>query len=142
MPLAVIVLGIGDAPVYFLLAFAGVWPIILNTAAGVAAIDVRWLKLARSMAADRLEVLRHIVLPGIMDHILTGSRLAVGIIWIVLVPAEMLGVQAGLGYFILDSRDRMAYGDLTATILYIGVLGAAIDYAARWLHRYWRRRCA
>lgn len=139
MPLAIIVLGIGDAPVYFLLGFAGVWPIILNVAAGVAALDLKWLKLAKSMAATKAEILFHIVFPGIMDHILTGIRLSIGIIWIVLVPAEMLGVQAGLGYFILDSRDRMEYGDLVATILYIGILGAAIDYAARRLRSKWLR---
>jgi NitT/TauT family transport system permease protein len=139
MPLAIIVLGIGDAPVYFLLAFAGVWPIILNVAAGVSALDPKWLKLAKSMAATRAEVLFRIILPGIMDHILTGIRLSIGIIWIVLVPAEMLGVQAGLGYFILDCRDRMEYGDLVATILYIGILGAIIDYTARWLRKKWLR---
>jgi NitT/TauT family transport system permease protein len=138
MPLAIIILGIGDAPVYFLLGFAGVWPIILNVAAGVAAIDPKWLKMAKSMSATKIEILFHITLPGIMDHILTGTRLSIGIIWIVLVPAEMLGVQAGLGYFILDARDRMEYGDLMLTILYIGVLGAGLDYAARWLRRRWR----
>ncbi|MDR0828177.1 MAG: ABC transporter permease [Desulfovibrio sp.] len=140
MPLAVIILGIGDAPVYFLLGFAGVWPIILSVASGVAAIDPKWLNLAKSMAASKTEVLFHIIFPGIMDHILTGARLAVGVIWIVLVPAEMLGVQAGLGYFILDARDRMEYGDLVLTILYIGVLGAIIDYFARWLRQKWQAK--
>jgi NitT/TauT family transport system permease protein len=140
MPLAVIILGIDDAPVYFLLGFAGVWPIILNVAAGVLALDPRWLKLARSMAATRREILFRIILPGIMDHLLTGVRLSIGIIWIVLVPAEMLGVQAGLGYFILDARDRMEYGDLVVAILYIGMLGACLDYSARWLRRKWQRR--
>jgi NitT/TauT family transport system permease protein len=139
MPLAVIVLGIGDEPAYFLLGFSGVWPIILNVAAGVAALDRQWLTLARSMAATRGEILRKIVLPGILDHLLTGIRLSIGIIWIVLVPAEMLGVQSGLGYFILDARDRMAYGELVVAIIYIGILGAVLDYSARWLRRKWRR---
>jgi NitT/TauT family transport system permease protein len=140
MPLAVIILGIGDAPAYFLLGFAGVWPVILNVAAGVMSLDPKWLQLAKSMAADRREIFLHIVLPGIMDHILTGTRLAIGVIWIVLVPAEMLGVQSGLGYFILDARDRMEYGDLTAAILYIGILGAGLDYLARLLRRAWQRK--
>jgi NitT/TauT family transport system permease protein len=142
MPLAVMLLGIGDAPVYFLLGFAGVWPIILNTAAGVAAIDPKWLSLARSLSASRLEVLRHIILPGILDHLLTGLRLSIGIIWIVLVPAEMLGVQAGLGYFILDARDRMEYGDLMACIGVIGILGAVLDGLARRLRLRWQHRPA
>jgi NitT/TauT family transport system permease protein len=140
MPLAVIFLGIGDAPAYFLLAFSGVWPIIINVAAGVAALDKRWITLAKSMSATKFEILVKIVLPGVVDHLLTGVRLSVGVVWIVLVPAEMLGVQSGLGYFILDARDRMAYGELVVTIVYIGFLGAALDYWARWLRRKWRRQ--
>ena len=54
-----------------------------------------------------------------------------------LVPAEMLGVNAGLGYFILDTRDRLAYGELMATILYIGLLGFILDWLARWAHQRW-----
>ena len=59
------------------------------------------------------------------------------IIWLVLVPAEMLGVSAGLGYFILDARDRLAYSDLMAAILVIGFLGYLLDHAARTLHKRW-----
>jgi len=137
MPLAVMVLGVGNAPVYFLLAFAAVWPILLNTAAGVAQLDKNWLLLARSLSATRRETIVHVILPGITAQILTGVRLAIGIIWIVLVPAEMLGVSAGLGYFILDARDRLAYSDLMAAILVIGFLGYLLDHAARTLHKRW-----
>ncbi len=140
MPLAVMLLGIGDAPVYFLLAFAAVWPIILSVASGVAAIDPRWLRLAHSLSANRYEILRSIILPAIVSHLLVGVRLAIGLVWIVLVPAEMLGVQAGLGYFILDTRDRLAYGELMVAILYIGLLGYLLDSGARWLHRRWSHR--
>lgn len=137
MPIAVMVLGVGDAPVYFLLAFAAVWPILLSTAAGVAQLDPHWRLLARSLSATRWETVRHVILPGITAQILTGVRLAVGIIWIVLVPAEMLGVSAGLGYFILDTRDRLAYSELMAAVVLIGALGYLLDHAARWLHARW-----
>lgn len=137
MPVAVMALGVGEAPVVFLLAFAAVWPIALNVAAGIAAIDPQWLSLADSLGASRRERLRHVTAPAIATHLLTGIRLAIGIIWVVLVPAEMLGVNAGLGYFILDTRDRMAYGELMATILFIGLLGFVLDWVAREAHRRW-----
>lgn len=137
MPLAVMVLGVGDAPVYFLLAFAAVWPVMLNTIAGVAQLDQNWLLLARSLSATKWEIVYRIIFPGITAHILTGVRLAIGIIWIVLVPAEMLGVSAGLGYFILDTRDRLAYSELMAAIILIGLLGYLLDYLARAAHARW-----
>ncbi|MCL8384818.1 ABC transporter permease [Xanthobacter aminoxidans] len=137
MPLAVMVFGVGDRPIYFLLAFASVWPILLSTAAGVRQLDPRWLLLARSLAATRWEMLSRVILPGVTGHILTGVRLAIGILWIVLVPCEMLGVSAGLGYFILDTRDRLAYSELMAMVLLIGVLGFALDALARALCRRW-----
>ena len=133
MPIAVMVFGIGDQPVYFLLAFAAVWPIMLNTLAGVKAVDPRWLALGQSLSASRLESWRHIVLPAITGHVLTGLRLAIGVVWIVLVPCEMLGVSAGLGYFILDTRDRLDYPALMATILMIGALGFLLDWTLRTL---------
>ena len=67
----------------------------------------------------------------------THLRLAIGILWIVLVPCEMLGVSAGLGYYILDTRDRLAYSELMAMVLLIGLLGYLLDAAARGLYRRW-----
>lgn len=139
MPVAVMLFGVGDAPIYFLLFFAAVWPIMLNTAAGVRAINPAWLQLGQSLSATRGETLRHIVLPAIFGQILTGVRLAVGVLWIVLVPCEMLGVNSGLGYFILDTRDRLAYHELTAAIVLIGLLGWTLDATARMLHRVYAR---
>ena len=133
MPIAVMVFGVGDAPIYFLLAFAAVWPILLNTATGVRQLNPQWLLLSKSLAATGWETLTRVVLPGVLGHVLTGLRLAIGISWIVLVPCEMLGVQAGLGYFILDTRDRLAYGELMATVLAIGIIGFLLDAAARWV---------
>lgn len=139
MPVAVMVFGIGDAPVYFLLTFAAVWPIMLNTAAGVRALDPSWLMLAKSLSATRTELVRRVMLPGILGHILTGVRLAIGVIWIILVPCEMLGVSSGLGYYILDTRDRMAYSELMAVIVLIGALGFLLDGLARQALQRWAR---
>lgn len=140
MPIAVMVFGIGDAPIYFLLTFAAVWPIMLNTAAGVRQLDPKWLMLAKSLSATRSEVLFRIIVPGILGNVLTGVRLAIGVIWIVLVPCEMLGVSSGLGYYILDTRDRLAYSELMAVIVLIGALGFLLDGLAQRAYRYWSRK--
>src|SRR5690606_27775108 len=132
--------GIGDAPIYFLLTFAAVWPIMLNTAAGVRQLDPKWLMLAKSLSATRSEVLFRIVVPGILGNVLTGVRLAIGVIWIVLVPCEMLGVSSGLGYYILDTRDRLAYSELMAVIVLIGALGFLLDGLAQRAYRHWSRK--
>lgn len=139
MPIAVMLLGVGDAPIWFLLAFSAVWPILLSTSAGVRAIDPHWLQLGASLSATRFELLRRVVVPAVLGPVLTGARLAIGVIWIVLVPCEMLGVSRGLGYFILDTRDRMAYSELMAAVVFIGLIGWALDGLARRLHAHWAR---
>jgi NitT/TauT family transport system permease protein len=135
MPIAVMVFGVGDRPIYFLLTFSAVWPILLNTADGVKRLEPSWLRLASSLSATRWETLRYVIVPGVLGHVLIGLRLAIGIVWIVLVPCEMLGVSAGLGYFILDTRDRLAYSELMAMVLLIGLLGFLLDAGARALYR-------
>lgn len=130
-PLAIIIFGIGDAPVYFLIAIGGVWPVMLNTAAGVQSLDKRWVLVAHSLGATRIEVFRTVTWPAIRPHVLTGIRLAVGVAWIILVPAEMLGVDSGLGYAILDARDRLAYSEMMAIVLVIGFVGMCLDIVAR-----------
>ncbi|WP_373796037.1 ABC transporter permease [Neisseria dentiae] len=138
MPVVVMLFGIGDAPIYFLLAFAAVWPIILNTASGVKNINKQWLELGRSLSATKGEMLFKIMLPAVTGDILNGLRLAIGIVWVVLVPCEMLGVNEGLGYFILDTRDRLAYSELMAAIVLIGLIGWALDSGSRKLGNWWK----
>ncbi len=135
MPIAVMLLGVGDAPVLFLITVAAVWPLLLGTTAGVHAVDRESLLLARSLCATQTEIITRVIVPSIIPHLLTGFRLAMGIAWIVLVPAEMLGVRAGLGYFILDTRDRLAYSELLAVLLVIGAIGYLFDALLRQAHR-------
>ncbi|OBK95166.1 ABC transporter permease [Mycobacterium asiaticum] len=130
-PISVALFGIGNQPVIFLIAAASVWPILINTAAGVHAIDPGYLQVAKSFGATRIERLTVVVLPAIRGHLQTGLRVALGIAWVVLVPAEMLGVRSGLGYQILNARDQLAYGQVVAVIVVIGVIGYVLDLAAR-----------
>ena len=131
MPIAVMVFGVGDLPVFFLLSVAAVWPILLTIITAVRSVNPLYIKVAQSFAADPLEVVVRIVLPAIRPNLLASIRVAVGLIWVVLVPAEMLGVSSGLGYLILDCRDRLAYGELTAALLLIGLIGWALDASLR-----------
>lgn len=135
MPIIIMLLGIGDAPIYFLLAFACVWSIIISTLTGVKSIQKEWLELGEVLAASRLDLLKHIIVPAIAGHILTGMRVALGIAWVILVPCEMLGVSEGLGYFILDTRDRLAYSELLAAVILIGFIGWGLDSLIRRLNR-------
>lgn len=134
-PVAVAVFGIGNEPVIFLVAAAAVWPIMLSTSGGVHAMDPGFLDVARTMGASGWERLTRVVIPAVRPSILGGIRLALGTAWIVLVPAEMLGVRSGLGYQILNARDQLAYDQVMAVILVIGVLGFALDSLSRLVFR-------
>jgi len=134
-PVAVALLGVGNAPVVFLVAAAAVWPVTMNTAAGVKALDPLHLRVAETLGATPAERLRTVVLPSIRPFVMTGVRLALGIAWVVIVPAEMLGVSSGLGYEILNARDRLAYDEMLVVILVIGLLGLLLDVLAQWLLR-------
>lgn len=139
-PVAIIAFGVGTPPVVALVAAAAVWPIASATADGVRGVHPGHLRVARSLGASTSEVLRRVVLPAIQPRFLAGIRLAIGIGWVVLVPAEMLGVTSGLGYQILNAKDQLAYPHITALILVIGAIGFAIDVTARWLLATRRQR--
>lgn len=134
-PVAVILLGIGSAPVVFLIVLAAVWPITLSTAAGVRAVNPGWIEVAESLGATRSETIRSVIIPAIRSHVLTGLRLALGVGWIVLVPAEMLGVDSGLGFAVLNARDQLSYDGLAAAMFLIGFVGFWLDLGVQKLLR-------
>lgn len=127
MPIAVLAFSSWDGAIVFLIAIAAIWPILFSTAQGVRRIDPLWFKVARNLGADGFQMLRRIILPAIGQDIFAGIRLAVGVAWIVLVPAEYLGVTSGLGYSINDARDTLEYDTLAAMVVVIGVIGFLLD---------------
>ncbi|HKK99637.1 MAG TPA: ABC transporter permease [Desulfotignum sp.] len=127
MPIALLLFASFESAVYFLIVMATVCPIILNTAIGVRNINPRWIKMAMNQGAGSYQLIKTIVIPSAIPHMLTSLRLALGVAWIVLVPAEFLGVSSGLGYLINDARDTMAYDKLMAMIIAIGILGFCLD---------------
>ncbi|MGD2118651.1 MAG: ABC transporter permease subunit [Chromatiales bacterium] len=127
MPIAVFVFTQWDGSIIFLIAMASVWPVIFSTAAGLAKVDPAWFMVARNLGAKPMHMLTRIIMPAITFDILSGIRLALGVAWIVLVPAEYLGVTSGLGYAIEDARETLSYDHLTAMVVTIGVIGYALD---------------
>jgi len=127
MPVAVLAFPTWDGAIVFLIAAAAVWPVTFATAAGLRKVDPHWFKVARNLGAGARHLLTTVVLPAVAADILTGIRLALGVAWVVLVPAEFLGVTSGLGYAINDARDTLQYDRLAATVLAIGAIGFALD---------------
>ncbi len=129
MPIAVLAFDTWDAAIIFLIAIAAVWPVTFATANGLRKVDPAWFRVARNLGAKAWHMLFIIVLPAIAQDVLTGIRLALGVAWIVLVPAEYLGVTSGLGYSINDARDTLEYDFLAAVVVVIGVIGFALDFS-------------
>lgn len=127
MPIALLLFASFESAVYFLIVMATICPIILNTTIGVFNINPQWIRMALNQGASNLQLIRTIVIPASVPHMLTSLRLALGVAWIVLVPAEFLGVSSGLGYLINDARDTMEYDKLMAMIIAIGILGFTLD---------------
>ncbi len=137
MPIALLLFASFESAVYFLIVMATICPIILNTAIGVMDINPQWIKMALNQGANSVQLIRTIVIPYSIPHMMTSLRLALGVAWIVLVPAEFLGVSSGLGYLINDARDTMEYDKLMAMIIAIGILGFLLDRAFQKLqHMY------
>ena len=134
-PVVIAAIGVGSAPVVFLIAVTAVWPICLGTAAGVRAVSPGWQSVATSLGATRIERLRFVTVPAVRGNVLTALRLALGVGWIVLVPAEMLGVDSGLGYAVLNARDQLDYAALGGAVLLIGITGFVLDSVFRRLFR-------
>ena len=137
MPLALLLFSSFESAVHFLIVMATICPIILNTAIGVMDINPQWIKMALNQGANNVQLIQTIVIPYSIPHMMTSIRLALGIAWIVLVPAEFLGVSSGLGYLINDARDTMEYDKLMAVIIAIGILGFILDRVFQKLqHRF------
>jgi NitT/TauT family transport system permease protein len=135
MPIALLIFSSFESAICFIITMATVWPIILNTSLGVVRVNPGWIMMAKNQGATDMQLFTRIVIPASIPYILTSLRLALGVAWIVLVPAEFLGVSSGLGYIINDARDTMEYDLLMATVLAIGVLGFCLDGSIQLLRR-------
>lgn len=131
MPISVMVFDTWEGSIVFLITAAAVWPIVFATINGISKMDPDWFAVARNLGAKPIHLLWYVILPATAQDIITGIRMALGVAWIVLVPAEFLGVTSGLGYSINDARDCLEYDRLAAMVVVIGVLGFSLDSVMR-----------
>jgi NitT/TauT family transport system permease protein len=127
VPLSIIWFGLGDGPTVFLIAMSAVFPLAINTIAGVQGIDSNYYNAARSMGASRKDIVRDIVVPGAMPNILTGCRLAMGAGWMSVICAEFIATSAGFGFLMVEAQVRLETAQLYALMVMSGLVGYAID---------------
>jgi len=131
IPLAMLWFGIGDQPAIFLIFLASFFPIVVSTSIAVETIKPTYFQVAANFNFSRVEVFSKIVIPAITPQVITALRIAIAIAWMVVVAAEMIAVQSGLGYLILDSRNALRMDYVMVAMIVIGVIGLLLDSIMR-----------
>ena len=136
IPVAILWFGIADAAPIFLIFLASVFPITVSSMAGVQNMQQVYLRAAQNFGMRGVPLFRRVILPAALPQILTGIRIALGVAWLVVVAAEMIAVNSGLGYLIIDARNAGKRYDLVvAGMVMIGSIGLVLDLLVRRLER-------
>ena len=142
IPLAILWFGLGNPPAFFLISLGAFFPVLMNTISGVRTVDEIYIRAARNLGASGATLFLRIILPAATPHILTGLRVGIGVAFIVVIVAEMIAVNNGLGFRILEAREFMWSDKIIAGMITIGLLGLAIDTGMDRINRYllrWHR---
>jgi NitT/TauT family transport system permease protein len=132
IPIAILWFGVTDAAPIFLIFLASLFPITTSAIAAVQNIQLVYIRAARNFGITGLALFKKVVFPAALPQILTGLRLALGIAWLVVVAAEMIAVNSGLGYLIIDARNAGKRYDLVvAGMVMIGLIGLGLDWLVR-----------
>jgi NitT/TauT family transport system permease protein len=127
IPLSILWFGLGNPPAVFLIALGAFFPVWMNTMAGVRQVDGIYLRVARNLGATRWPLFTRVILPAATPYILSGVRIGMGTAFIVVIVSEMIAVNNGLGFRILEAREFMWSDKIIAGMLTIGLLGLLID---------------
>ncbi len=127
MPLALFTIKDSSISAIFVIFICSVWPMLLNTAFGVASVRREWLNVARTLEAGTLKTAFRVILPAAAPTILTGMRISIGIAWLVIVAAEMLVGGTGIGYWVWNQWNNLSLADIVIAILMIGIVGLLLD---------------
>lgn len=136
IPLAILWFGVTDAAPVFLIFLASVFPITVSAIAAVQNMQPVYLRAARNFGLSRGELFRQVIFRASLPQIITGIRIALGVAWLVVVAAEMIAVNSGLGYLIIDARNAGKRYDLVvAGMVMIGLIGLLLDLLVRRLEK-------
>jgi nitrate/nitrite transport system permease protein len=127
MPLALYTIKDSSLSSIFVIFICSLWPMLINTAFGVASVRREWLNVARTLEVGTLRRAFTIILPAAAPTILTGMRISIGIAWLVIVAAEMLVGGTGIGYFVWNEWNNLSITNVITAILVIGLVGMALD---------------
>ncbi|HEV7287009.1 ABC transporter permease [Sphingomonas sp.] len=136
IPVAILWFGVGDFSPIFLIFVSSVFPMMVQTTMGVRTIDRRYLRAAANFGVSRWVLFTRVVIPAVLPEIIIGMRIGLGVAWLVVVAAEMIALNSGLGYLIMDSRNAGNRYDLViASMIIIGVIGLLLDGLTRLLEQ-------
>jgi NitT/TauT family transport system permease protein len=128
IPLAILWFGVGNLSPMFLIFLASFFPMVVGTASGVQAVEKQFVRAAQNFGITGHRLLRQVVFPAALPQVITGMRIGLGVAWLVVVAAEMVAINSGLGYLIIDSRNAGNRYDLVvASMAIIGVIGLVLD---------------
>ncbi len=134
IPIAILWFGVGNVSPIFLIFLSSVFPMVVQTTAGVHTIEKRYLRAAANFGVSRATLFRQVVIPAVLPQIIVGMRIGLGVAWLVVVAAEMIALRSGLGYLIIDSRNAGNRYDLViAGMIIIGLIGLLLDGLMRLL---------
>ena len=137
IPVAILWFGIKDTAPVFLIFLASVFPIAVSATAAVQNMQPVYLRAAQNFGLSKWQLFRRVIFPSCLPQIITGLRIALGIAWLVVVAAEMIAVNSGLGYLIIDARNAGKRYDLVvAGMVMIGLIGLVLDLIVRRLERF------
>jgi NitT/TauT family transport system permease protein len=136
IPIAILFFGVGDVSAMFLIFLASFLPLVVTTAHAIGNIEEVHLRAGENFGLKRAQLVRSVILPAIMPQLIVGMRITLGIAWLVVVAAEMIAVNSGLGFLIIDARNAVNRYDLVvAGMLLIGIIGVILDLLMRRLER-------
>jgi len=127
MPLALFIIQDANASAVFVIFICSIWPMLLNTAFGVAGVRQDWVNVARTHELGALRTAFAVILPAAAPTILTGMRISIGIAWLVIVAAEMLVGGTGIGYYVWNEWNNLDLTSVIFSILMIGLVGMLLD---------------